>query len=258
MASSGTKGVLRARLEKAIEKAKKSTDASTVTSIRQPPNTTAPKAPAAPRSTSKKKAESTTLESPWVELSPAQAAAARWVRPSYTGPEVGCPSAKADRLLDPFVSEPLDYFNAFIPKVERHSKWKQHSNVYATTQGASTDKCPNFKPFSAAEIDINVGLLIRNGLSPVPDFRYNFTPPSSNFVFGDDRVIAALSGGYGRYKEFRAFFHLQDPRLAEPPDQPFWKLKPIFDVVRTNIEELWYLGKHVSLDEQDCCQGYDR
>ncbi|KAK3238937.1 hypothetical protein CYMTET_51094 [Cymbomonas tetramitiformis] len=81
---SGTKGVLRARLEKAIEKAKKSTDASTVTSIRQPPNTTAPKAPAAPRSTSKKKAESTTLESPWVELSLAQAAAARWVRPSYT------------------------------------------------------------------------------------------------------------------------------------------------------------------------------
>ncbi|KAK3238936.1 hypothetical protein CYMTET_51093 [Cymbomonas tetramitiformis] len=171
---------------------------------------------------------------------------------AYTGPEVGCPSAKADRLLDPFVSEPLDYFNAFIPEVERHNKWKQHSNVYATTQGASTDKYPNFKPFSAAEIDINVGLLIRNGLSPVPDFRYNFTPPSSNFVFGDDRVIAALPGGYGRYKEFRAFFHLQDPRLAEPPDQPFWKLKPIFDVVRTNSEELWYLGKHVSLDEQDC------
>eukprot|EP00854_Cymbomonas_tetramitiformis_P008765 gene8765-10388_t len=53
-------------------------------------------------------------------------------------------------------STPLDYFNAFIPETERYEKWKMNSNMYAVTQGVGTDKYHNFKPFSAADMDLVV------------------------------------------------------------------------------------------------------
>ncbi|KAK3243924.1 hypothetical protein CYMTET_46447 [Cymbomonas tetramitiformis] len=127
-----------------------------------------------------------------------------------------------------------------------------NSNMYAVTQGVGTDKYHNFKPFSAADMDLVVGLHVRNGLAPVPDMRYNFTKPTTSFVFGDSRVIQAIPGGYPRFKEMKAFFHLQDPRAPQPEGKPFWKVEPLLEVLRVNSEELLDLGPDVSLDEQDC------
>ncbi|KAK3240642.1 hypothetical protein CYMTET_49530 [Cymbomonas tetramitiformis] len=100
-------------------------------------------------------------------------------------------------------------------------------------------------------MDCILGLHVRNGLSPVPDMRYNFTNPDSDFVFGDTRVIDACPGGFRRFKEFKAFFHIQDPRLLQPADKPFWKVEPPLEVLRWNSEELYDPGVDVSLDEQD-------
>ncbi|KAK3274723.1 hypothetical protein CYMTET_17106 [Cymbomonas tetramitiformis] len=82
--------------------------------------------------------------------------------------------------------------------------------------------------------------------------RYNFTKPTTSFVFGDSRVIQAIPGGYPRFKEMKAFFHLQDPRAPQPEGKPFWKVEPLLEVLRVNSEELLDLGPDVSLDEQDC------
>ncbi|KAK3274724.1 hypothetical protein CYMTET_17107 [Cymbomonas tetramitiformis] len=71
---------------------------------------------------SKKKKKGVISESPWVELTHEQAANARWTRPAYEGPREGEPSPKANRLLHPEKSTPLDYFNAFIPETERYEK----------------------------------------------------------------------------------------------------------------------------------------
>ncbi|KAK3276072.1 hypothetical protein CYMTET_15833 [Cymbomonas tetramitiformis] len=80
----------------------------------------------------------------------------------------------------------------------------------------------------------------------------HFTNPSSNFVFEDERVQSALPGGFQRLKELKAFFHIQDPTLAEPVNRPFFKVESLLVAVRDNSERLWYMGPDVSLDEQDC------
>ncbi|KAK3281834.1 hypothetical protein CYMTET_10395 [Cymbomonas tetramitiformis] len=245
----GSKSVLINRLEKAIAKDLR-VGSTTVNRSKPPRPAKGSSAPVVgPSQTPTTKTQDS--DAPWIELTQEQAASARWSRPEYTGPAKGGPSAVADKDLDPLRSTPLDYFSEFIPMSARE-KWKTHSNQYAIKCGAGTDKYPNFKPFSTAEIDSLLGLHVRNGLAPVPDMRMHFTNPSSNFVFGDERVQSALPGGFQRLKELKAFFHIQDPTLAEPVNKPFFKVEPLLVAVRDNSERLWYLGPDVSLDEQDC------
>ncbi|KAK3251406.1 hypothetical protein CYMTET_21062 [Cymbomonas tetramitiformis] len=250
---SGNKGVLIDRLTKAIQKAAVKTASVPPQQTPRTRQGTAPTAPEGAKTTTAKKIKKpeTIDESPWVDITQEQAAAGRWTRPEYTGPEKGRASAKANRLLNPRKSTPIDYLNAFIPEAERYEKWKNNSNMYATHQGASTEKYPDFTPFTAVDMDCILGLHVRNGLSPVPDMRYNFTNPETSFVFGDSRVIDTVPGGFRRFKEFKAFFHIQDPRLLQPPDQPFWKVAPLLEVLRSNSEELYDPGEDISLDEQD-------
>ncbi|KAK3265246.1 hypothetical protein CYMTET_26055, partial [Cymbomonas tetramitiformis] len=66
------------------------------------------------------------------------------------------------------------------------------------------------------------------------------------------RVIDAVPGGFLRYKEYTAFSHVQDPRLVQPANEPFWKVAPLLEVLRLNSEELYDPGMDISfLDEQD-------
>ncbi|KAK3248219.1 hypothetical protein CYMTET_42311 [Cymbomonas tetramitiformis] len=247
----GNKPLLIQRLEKAIAKSNANSFATAPTTAQ----TTEPGGVAAsvisPRQDPKQKKKTAIDNSPWVQISTKQAREARWVRPEYTGPSVGGPSAAADKSLDPLTSTPLDYFNQIILPLER-AKWKVNSNMYSIKCGAGTDKYPAFKPFAAEEIAVLVGLHVRNGLAPVPDMRLHFTKPDTSFVFGDERVQQVLPGGYARLKELKAFFHIQDPSLTQPASKPFWKVEPLLVAVRLNSKRLWDLGENVSLDEQDC------
>ncbi|KAK3259003.1 hypothetical protein CYMTET_31981 [Cymbomonas tetramitiformis] len=227
---SGNKTLLKSRLIKAIAKVARTQPSHLATTdgvahdtrpvgaahgtdvpvtIQQVPHTGPELPPKTPRPpTSKKKKPDAISESPWVSITQQQAASSRWTRPEYEGPERGQPSAKANRLLNPLTSTPIDYFAAYIPDIERYSKWKTHSNIYATCSGASTDSYPNFTPFSGADIDLIIGLHVRNGVAPTPDMRFNFMNPETSFVFGDRRVISCVQGGFRRFKEFKAFFHI--------------------------------------------------
>ena len=74
---------------------------------------------------------------------------------------------------------------------------------------AGTKDCyPDWTPFTCDEIRQGIGLLTRNGLSPVPEISLLFVDPQSSFVWGDDRVRKMWPRGKNRWQEFRAFFHI--------------------------------------------------
>ncbi|KAK3286266.1 hypothetical protein CYMTET_6168 [Cymbomonas tetramitiformis] len=260
LARGGNKTTLLCRLEKALQAPPVSTTPPNVPSrvssalpVSQPSSQTSqPSSQNASQSSTIRtsRAPPNNLEAPWVDLTVEQAKNARYSRHEFSGAPEGGPSAKACGLVDPETSSPKDYFELFFPE-ESRSAWVTNSRKYAVKCGAGTDMYPNYKPFSLGETDRFLGLLVRNGLAPIPDLKFHFVKPEGSFVFGDHRVQGLFERGYARIKEFKALFHVQDPYAPQPPDTPMWKVEPVLAALRKNSQDMWDTGPHVSLDEQD-------
>ena len=124
------------------------------------------------------------------------------------------------------------------------------------------------------------GLLLRNGVSPVPQIALQFKDPRESFVFGDERVREVWRGENAggrerRWVQFRSFFHIQTPSPSEwkkapftPPGPgadenmgqwtklnyetkgPLYKCEPMLSYCRSKWTNGWRPGMHLSLDEE--------
>lgn len=117
-------------------------------------------------------------------------------------------------------SHPLDFFELFLSPDFHDKHFKLNSNIYATQHAAGADHYKGWVPFSLCDIDKGLSLLIRNGLLLAPDIRLHFANPNTNHVYGHNAVHTIWTRGVRRWEEFRAFFHVQDPRLASDAKDP--------------------------------------
>ena len=161
---------------------------------------------------------------------------------------------------------------------------KNASNEYAVTKGAGTEEYwKEFRPFTTKEIMSGCGLLLRNGVAPVPSMSLNFKDPGDSFVWGDDRVKQVwkgeqCGGSDRRWKQFRSFLHIQSPnpfefkqaklvqgehhaslaggeviqfvRLPFETIGPLYKVEPMLSNARLHWERGRRPGKNLSLDEE--------
>ncbi|KAK3274750.1 hypothetical protein CYMTET_17076 [Cymbomonas tetramitiformis] len=185
----------------------------------------------------------------WVELTVEQAKNLRLRRPEWSGDESGGPSQKLKHLTSK--SHPIEFFDMFISPEFRHEVLKNNTNMNAAAKGAGGEHYPKWTPATPAEIDKFIGLLMRNGLAPVPDIRLNWTNPRDDFVYGDERVHGIFARGVHGYKELKAFFHVASPIVEPPKNKPFFKVQNIVDHLVENSKLNWLPGRHLSKDEID-------
>lgn len=161
-------------------------------------------------------------------------------------------------------------------------QFRSATNEYAACkiQAGRPEAWKEFRPFGDAEIVVACGLLLRNGVSPVPQMALQFKDPRDSFVFGDSRVKEVWSGiGCGgaerRWVQFRSFFHIQSYSPLEwkqapltPPGPgndlkeerwtllhyqtagPLKKCEPMLSYCRGKWTVGYRPGKKVSLDEE--------
>jgi len=160
-------------------------------------------------------------------------------------------------------SHPVEFADAFIPWHENPYNAKYFSMDQATTYtnlkaqlgnaGAGGTNYKDFKPFSCKDIRQYLGLYIINGLSPSPRMEMKFKPQAVDPVQGNDYIVNHLgANAERRWRHFKCFFALQDPRK----DVPNQKVQPLFKVHRI-VNWINFIGKmsvslgmHLSVDEQ--------
>lgn len=177
------------------------------------------------------------------------------------------PEVRAKLTAD---SHPAEFVAAHGFDKQLFSQMKASSNEYAASKGAgSDDYWKEFKPFSLEEIIAGHGLLLRNGVAPLPEMERVFDNPADSFVFGDPRANEVLPGiGCGgskrRMNQFRSFLHVQSVnplawKITSPEGAfvkhdwrtagPLSKLEPMLSYVRHKWQKCWVPGKCLSLDE---------
>ncbi|KAK3260453.1 hypothetical protein CYMTET_22200 [Cymbomonas tetramitiformis] len=186
----------------------------------------------------------------WVELTATEAQNMRYKRPEWEAlDDEGGPSSLMKHLTPD--SHPCDYFDMFISPEFRHNTIRNNTNVNAALKSAGGDIYPAWTALKAEEVDKFIGVLMRNGLAPVPDIRLLWANPAVSFVYGDERVHAIFPRGVNRYKEIKAFFHIANSALPQPPNKPFHKVEALLDHVKENSKRNWTPGRHLSKDEVD-------
>ena len=160
-------------------------------------------------------------------------------------------------------------------------QFQEATNEYAASKGAGgVDFWKDYRPFGVEEIMCGCGLLLRNGVCPVPQMALQFKDPRESFVFGDDRVRNVWKGEHcggseRRWVQFRSFFHIQTPNPFEwkkapfaPPGPgadektgkwtklnyetkgPLYKCEPMLSYCRNKWCSAYLPGKDASLDEE--------
>ena len=67
------------------------------------------------------------------------------------------------------------------------------TNEYAAAKGAGSENFyKRYKPFAKEEVVACFGLLLRNGVAPVPQLSLMFADPQKSFAFGDERARSVL------------------------------------------------------------------
>ena len=76
---------------------------------------------------------------------------------------------------------------------------------------------PTFKPFSYQEIERFIALYILQGLNPSPQVEMKFNSQETDPVQGNDLCYRVFGCDAVRhYKQFKAFFCVQDPMKIAP------------------------------------------
>ena len=178
---------------------------------------------------------------------------------------------KADFLLEKGLNEsskPQEWFNAFLPIFDGKGKNPQNVNTQFWTHkwafwtnqkaiscsaGVPGGVYPSFTPFSYLEIERFLGLYILQGLNPSPQVEMKFNSQQVDPVQGNDlcyRIFGA--NAVVRYKQFKAFFCVQDPSKIPPnrKERPMYKVDSILKHTQVVSMKAWRLGRDISGDEQ--------
>jgi len=160
-------------------------------------------------------------------------------------------------------ADPVEFADAFIPWHENSYNARFFSMDQATTcsnlkaqlsnAGAGGTNYKDFRPFACKELRPFLGLYIFNGLSPSPRMEMKFKPQQHDPVQGNDFINQHIgSNAERRWRHFKAFFALQDPRKDTPPrkQQPLFKVHGIVNWINYVGPRAVQLGEHASVDEQ--------
>jgi len=160
-------------------------------------------------------------------------------------------------------SHPVEFADAFIPWHENPYNATYFSMDQATTYsnlkaqlsnaGNGGTNYKDFKPFTCKEIRQFLGLYIFNGLSPSPRMEMKFKPQQYDPVQGNDFICQHIgSNADRRWRHFKAFFALQDPRKDTPPRkvQPLHKVHRVVNWINFVGPKSVQLGEHAAVDEQ--------
>ena len=158
---------------------------------------------------------------------------------------------------------PIEFADAFLPWHENPYNTKFFSMDQCTTYsnlkaglsnaGAGGTNYKDFKPFSCKEMRQFLGLYVLNGLTPSPRMEMKFKPQAVDPVQGNDFVYRNMGGNTARrWRHFKCFFALQDPR-KDPPDRkkhPLFKVQRIVNWINFLGQKVVLMGMHCSVDEQ--------
>lgn len=143
-------------------------------------------------------------------------------------------------------SRPMDIFNLFISNTDV-KEWTKNSNFYAAAKGMGGEVYyPAWKPLSEGEVWSALGLILRQGIAPSPQFYYMFSRAPRNPWGGPD-VQNAWPGGLKRWKEFKAAFHIACER--KPAEGKLKKLEPWHSRLRDRVENAVIPCSVGSIDE---------
>ena len=178
---------------------------------------------------------------------------------------------KANFLLEKGLNEsskPQDWFNAFLPIFDRKGKNPQNVNTQLWTHkwafwtnqkaiscsvGVPGGVYPSFTPFSYLEIEHFLGLYILQGLNPSPQTEMKFYSQQMDPVQGNDLCYCIFgANAVVQYKQFKAFFCVQDPSKISPnrKECPMYKVDSILKHTQVMSMRAWRLGRDISGDEQ--------
>ena len=134
-------------------------------------------------------------------------------------------------------------------------QWTAFTNMKAfLAQAGHNIYLDDFKPFNATETKCFLGLLLLHGLCPSPRISYKFRNQEKDPVNGNDLVSEAFgANAEKRYKMWKTFFAVQDPRKETPSTKthPNFKVDPFLHHIMKVSMDAWDMGEVLSCDEQD-------
>lgn len=122
------------------------------------------------------------------------------------------------------VSTPVQWMDPFWPRKAVTGKFSIsqcaiNSNLQATLNNAGPGGTtyPKFTSFSVDELQKFMGIQIVQGLSPSPRIQMKFKSPNQSPFNGNDLIRTAMGpNAEERWKHFKSFFAIQDPRKLTP------------------------------------------
>jgi hypothetical protein len=158
------------------------------------------------------------------------------------------------------LSDPVEWMSPFWPRIAEPGKFSvaqctTNSNLKASLMhaGPGGTTYPKFAPFTVDEIQKFMGIQIAQGLSPSPRVEMKFKSQAQDEINGNDLISSVMSpNGDERWRHFKAFFAIQDPRKAVPDRKkvPNFKIAPMLSHMLKVSPEAWVLGPNASVDEQ--------
>ena len=112
----------------------------------------------------------------------------------------------------PYDASPKAFFNKFLSSKFREKCMKDNLNMRAAMEGAGVqgNKYSDFVPFSLEDIDAFLGLFILNGINPKPRMDMWF---EDSAIFGNKHARNRFRNGVRRYRYFKRFLCIYDPRI---------------------------------------------
>jgi len=160
-------------------------------------------------------------------------------------------------------SHPAEWFFSLVPEKKKShhppnvatmEQWTMYTNLKAMLAEAGTAIYKGFEPFKTEDTKKFIGLLMLHGLAPSPRISFKFQDQITDPVNGNDLVKESFGkNAEKKYKMWRLFFGIQDPRKDTPSKKthPNWKVDPFLSWMQTVFRLAWNFGKFGSCDEQD-------
>ena len=155
---------------------------------------------------------------------------------------------------------PMQFFELFLPPSYRNqlTKWTNNSAVH---QGMGATCHMDYKPLTSRDVDMQLGIMIKNGLSPERNHYSHFKDTAQDPFGGNTFVADKFTNGYHKAQQFMKSFATCPPSNDQHGDKEkdrTHKTRGLSDLVMNVTRDNWCPGKNLSLDEMSAgFQGKD-